>query len=232
MAEREKALSVDELLSQQRQQQEQLRATVESTDDPLVVKLMPHAPDIGCLCAGALKVPKAIIESVVPTGEMHACCGKSLAIVDVTFKEGAVIPVTDILELLKARSAPAQANFTLLEQQQMSQRGPSHPAIVCRFGYQACIGRCGESCYNPAAGETCANGQVCQFGYRQCGCQCYNPAAGETCHRGKVTGRDFHSSSAIHPMAGCYGCSPSAPCRRQCWDENGNWYLRYDPVCC
>lgn len=244
MAELNKSLSIDELFSKQQQQQEQLRATVEPTDDPLIVKLTPYVSDSGCLCEGALKVPKSIIESVVPTGDTHLCCGKRLMVVEIHFKKDATIPVTNVFEQMKARSthphhiqayrnSPYTSDFQSLDQiptpTQRGSLGDVYPNIVCPFGYQACIGRCGESCYSPARGENCANGKVCPFGYRQCGCQCYNPAAGETCHLGEVVARE---SNSVSPMSGCYACSPKNRCYRQCWDEDGKWYWQYDRVCC
>lgn len=170
-----KPLSVDDLLSQQ-DVQPLLRATVESTDDPLVVKLTPYVPDVGCLCSGALLIPKAAIENVIPTGEAHICCGKQLSVVEINFVKHASIPVADVLEQLKTRLVSAS----------MKTGGAG--------GYGAV-----PSMFEPP--------QVSHY------------------HQGHKEPRK------VRPMSGCFACNQGS-CYRKCWDQNGNEYWQYDPVCC
>lgn len=44
-------------------------------------------------------------------------------------------------------------------------------------------------------------------------------------HQGHIDSRK------VRPMSGCFACNQGT-CYRQCWDQNGNPYWQYDPVCC
>lgn len=104
-----KNISIDELLDQQKQAQ--FVATVEPTDDPDTVKITPFVPNVGCLCETAFRVPKTAIESVTPTGQRHLCCGKNLIVVEVKFKDGATLPVSQIFEQQFERAAESQLHW-------------------------------------------------------------------------------------------------------------------------
>ena len=188
------SISIEVFLAEQ--SSEKYTATVEATDDPGFVKVTPFTIGGGCLCSTALIVPKALIESVIPTGDKHPCCGKLLRVVEVKFKDGASLPISELFKqrrhLGPSQSQPFESSHPHSEWVQEQHLPPSHfggrnrPSIVCPFGYQACFGQCGSRCYNPSRGESCLGGQVCPFGYKQCGCECYNPSRGETCHQGMV----------------------------------------------
>src|SRR6185295_5329002 len=88
-------MALDDLLAAQ--SKESCIATVEPVkDEPDMVKITPWAKGVGCLCHLALKIPKAAIESVTPTGDIHYCCGKTLRVVEVQFREDSVISLTDL----------------------------------------------------------------------------------------------------------------------------------------
>jgi hypothetical protein len=57
---------------------------VEGRDD--VVKVTPLVASGGCGCEAALEIPKGDIEGVTPTGDRHFCCGKTLSVVNIQFK--------------------------------------------------------------------------------------------------------------------------------------------------
>lgn len=100
-------MTVDQLLSQQRDVKP--LATIEPVpDNPDSVKVTPWLRATGCLCSLSLIVPKAVIESVKPTGESHYCCGKRLEVVEITFKKGAQLPVTDVFAQAAAAASSAQ----------------------------------------------------------------------------------------------------------------------------
>ena len=78
--------SLDELLSFQ--STATTVATVEAVDDESdSVKVTPWVRGTGCLCHLALKLPKAAIDYVSPTGDVHYCCGKSLRVVEIHFAD-------------------------------------------------------------------------------------------------------------------------------------------------
>jgi hypothetical protein len=74
-------ISIDELFERQSRVSTALKATLEPVpDEPDKVKITPWIEGAGCLCQLAINVPKAVIDSVSPTGEIHLCCGKKLEI--------------------------------------------------------------------------------------------------------------------------------------------------------
>lgn len=92
-------MSVDDLF--ELQSKLHVKGMVEPVDDDGAnVKVTPWLPVVGCLCQLAFTLPKAAIESVEPTSETRSCCGKTLQIVEINFKEGETIPVTQVFEQL------------------------------------------------------------------------------------------------------------------------------------
>lgn len=86
-------LSVDELLARQDEPGE-LRATIEAVPgDDEQVKVTPYVSDAGCLCSLAIAVRKDQIDSLATTDESHRCCGKTLAVVTVTFADATLTNV-------------------------------------------------------------------------------------------------------------------------------------------
>ena len=150
-------LSVDEFLD--KQGQSILKATVELVDnDPASVKITPWASGIGCPCQFGIKVQKSVIDSVVPTGETHLCCGKQLQIVEVHFSTGGTLPAHDVFSQLaasvaalksEAHSVHASAPFS----------GTIRVESGCPFGCPPGT----ECCYSPSTGRYCCKAD-CRVG--------------------------------------------------------------------
>jgi hypothetical protein len=95
MAETEGEMSLDALLAEQ--QRPMVIGTIEPVPaEPAVVKITPWVEGRGCLCQFSFKVPKDAVQSVRPTGQVHHCCGKTLRVVEVKFKEDASITVGEL----------------------------------------------------------------------------------------------------------------------------------------
>ena len=88
-------LSLDELFTIQSRPTSLV--TIEQIENSDRVKITPWASNRGCLCSFAFEVTKDAIEYVLPTGDIHPCCGKNLHVVAAYFKEGRSVPVTDIV---------------------------------------------------------------------------------------------------------------------------------------
>lgn len=182
-------ISLDELLSQQKQAQ--FIATIESTDNPEEVKLTTFVPNVGCLYGTAIKIAKSSIESVVPIGDRHLHCGKNLIVVEIKFKEGASIPIGEFFEQQQAQAAKARHSLHQASMPTTCELAQEHHHasvcghhIVCPFGHDAPGGRCGAHCCNRSHGESCSDSGVCPIRHDHCGCQCYSRVHGETCHMG------------------------------------------------
>jgi hypothetical protein len=78
-------ISVKDFLSEQKQATTAFLATLEATSDAERVKVTPWRSEAGCLCSLAFEVPLTAIASVKKTGDVHVCCGKRLAVVEVEF---------------------------------------------------------------------------------------------------------------------------------------------------
>jgi hypothetical protein len=79
-------LSVDQLLEEQ--ERGRLRATVARIGGHHdAVEVTPWIRGGGCACHSSLRVPKEAIAGAVATGESHRCCGKTLLVVELTFRE-------------------------------------------------------------------------------------------------------------------------------------------------
>jgi hypothetical protein len=79
-----------------------LKATVERVEGEAdLVKITPWLPEMGgCMCSAAIKVTKSAIEWVKPTDDTHYCCGKTLRVVEVQFKEAQAISLNDLFAQL------------------------------------------------------------------------------------------------------------------------------------
>src|SRR5947207_138626 len=88
-------LSVDAVLEEQGRAPAFL-ATLEALEDrPDKVKVTPWMPGDGCQCHLARAVPRAAIEAE-RTPHSHLCCGKTLPVWALHFREGATIPATEL----------------------------------------------------------------------------------------------------------------------------------------
>lgn len=97
-----KTMSLDEFLNEPSVQL--LKATIEPIkDDVNKVKITPFVPGGACSCNASLTLPKSIIESVEPTGETKACCGKMLRVVEIKFHTGKAIDIGELFVQLTSR---------------------------------------------------------------------------------------------------------------------------------
>jgi hypothetical protein len=98
-------MSLQELLD--RQDSVGVIATIHTTDNLDEVKVTPYRGPRGCGCDSAITVPKAAILQIELTGERHFCCGKLLEVVHITFKEGASLPIADVMVQLALARKPS-----------------------------------------------------------------------------------------------------------------------------
>ena len=123
-------ITVDDLLTGQSKQT--FRATVEAIESqPSMVKITPWTAASGCLCHLSVQVAKASLEGVTPTGDTHECCGKTLKVVQLHFKEGESIAFEDLFGQLnvhasKTASSPMRS-MQLLRKRPVYRPRPSHP---------------------------------------------------------------------------------------------------------
>ena len=103
-------LTVEDLL--EAQSHPSFRATVEAiAGDTAHVRVTPWVRSSGCLCHLALKIPRSAIRSLALTGDLQACCGKSLQVVQVDFAEGASMNLSELYGQL-GEAAARQAHGT------------------------------------------------------------------------------------------------------------------------
>src|SRR5215475_13243705 len=103
-------ITLQELLDSQTQQG--LRATLEAVvNEKDQVKITPFLSNGGCQCHMGIKMSKEAIQSLALTGETHHCCGKTLQVVEVQFKKGAGISLSEVLQQLVGNVAQAHAPF-------------------------------------------------------------------------------------------------------------------------
>lgn len=95
-------IGVDELLG--RQSALPHRATIKPAAADRVV-ITPAAAGGRCACAHAITVEKDEIEAVTPTGDVHACCGKKLLVVEVEFVNKTVAEIFRQLSEKATRSS-------------------------------------------------------------------------------------------------------------------------------
>jgi hypothetical protein len=99
-----KPYSLDEHLALQAATTQAFLATVEAESNDLV-KVTPWNAEQGCLCTFAFTVPKTEIKELTPTGDIHACCGKRLSVVEVAFNEGYTNVAAVVSQQLKNKVA-------------------------------------------------------------------------------------------------------------------------------
>lgn len=194
MGKKKSELSVDDFLAQQSEYE--LLATVEAVEDnPDLVKLTPWLSSGGgtCLCHYALNIPKESIESLHPTGDRHACCGKVLRVASIRFKEGATLELNKVFEQIGKRARPEEgapvvpgfdfssllpredaAGIAALENAlrfstSLGQRDPECVSL-CNAGEFACKLGCGLI-PNPLGAHLCRLG--CATGGRFCRDRCF-----------------------------------------------------------
>lgn len=193
------AIPLDEFFS--RQKQALFLATVEPTDNNEVVKVTPVVKGVGCTCGTSIKVAKSSVESVVPTGERHLCCGKNLLVVEIKFKDGASVPIEDFFEQQRRHAAKAQHVLHSLHQAHLAteyeaeQDVHHHPCTcqhndVCPFRHEASFERCGSHCPGRSHMGSFSGDGICSMKHGHCGCKCDRRMRLETCHCGKCCG--FH----------------------------------------
>lgn len=153
-------MSVGDFLSTQAEASEALLATVERAGvDQL--KVTPWQPGRGCLCAYAFRLPESAIRALTPTGDVHACCGKRLSVVEVAFAEshkavGDVVSQQVRLGLEHPKDALGNARRPV----------PGMRSSVTRLGYSARYGaiplqisdHCWKACMHVMDGDP--NGEV------------------------------------------------------------------------
>lgn len=133
-------LSLDELFTMQSRPTSRFTiAQVENTDR---VKITPWVADGGCLCRLAFELAKDAIDHVVPTGNVHACCGKVFQVVEVHFKQDYSVPITEVLAQFE-RSAMEHhehhehyANTSTTSSPRLADF--CNPCGSCGIGYQWC----------------------------------------------------------------------------------------------
>lgn len=168
----EKAISVDDLLSQQSGLQPGFRATVKIDSDDRV-KVTPVTAGLGCACPYAVTVDKAAIEGVVPTGDTRDCCGERLLVVEVAFADETVADIFRQLSEASARSAKNQFQTT-----------PVTPKSLGRPSRRVTRGGLSRAGLNNDP-FTC---QECLDNYEDCLWSCYN-SAGSPGDQFRCTGR-------------------------------------------
>lgn len=147
-------IPVDDLLDMQ-EQSGQLLATVQRVpDDDTRVKVTPYVPGAGCLCPFALTVTKEAFESVTPTDDVHACCGKTLKVVAVKFRD---VNLADVFQQLtanvKAREDSERAHHGHVDMRPGRAGSPSPPSGSA------------PPWFRPRYGPASPPGYLRQFGY-------------------------------------------------------------------
>lgn len=85
------------------QDKEPMKATVEPVaGDDDKVKITPWSEQAGCQCSKALVVPKAAVDGVEATEDVHHCCGKTLKVVGVHFKASTPMPLHEVFKQMQS----------------------------------------------------------------------------------------------------------------------------------
>jgi hypothetical protein len=92
----DKKMTVDELFAEQSKSMSQLTATIEPVENTSNVKVTPWTPNGGCHCHLAIEISKTDLSGVTPTGDVHVCCGKTLKVVELHFKDDQTIRLADV----------------------------------------------------------------------------------------------------------------------------------------
>lgn len=113
-------IDIDELLG--RQSALPHRATIKPAAADRVV-ITPAAAGGKCACAHGITVEKGEIEAVTPTGDVHACCGKTLLVVEVEFVNKTVAEIFRQLSERATRSSKIPRMAELLRRGGLSAAG-------------------------------------------------------------------------------------------------------------
>jgi hypothetical protein len=113
-------ITVDELFAEQSKSVSQLKATVEPIEDSANVKVTPWTPNGGCHCHLAIEIPKSDLSGVTPSGEVHVCCGKTLRVVELHFRDDKTIRLADLFAQLARNVSEKQERHPMPEM-------PAHP---------------------------------------------------------------------------------------------------------
>ncbi len=86
-------ISIDELLARQIEPPA-LLVTIEPIDgDDTKLAVTPYSAEAGCSCGSTLKINKDLVDWVVPTDQLHNCCGKRFVVVEIGFKDAILTDV-------------------------------------------------------------------------------------------------------------------------------------------
>ncbi|MGF7182989.1 hypothetical protein HDF11_004518 [Tunturiibacter psychrotolerans] len=126
-----KLMNVEELIASQLESVN--TATVEAIDDkPAFVRVTPWTRSSGCLCHLALDIRKSLVAGVSPTGDTHVCCGKTLKVVELHFKQGETIAINDVFGQLHKSAIAAASSQGFAQPQYAPGRGPDYrPPFNC-----------------------------------------------------------------------------------------------------
>jgi hypothetical protein len=106
-------VSVDGLLESQGAEDGSLLATIEAVaDDVTRVRITPFVAGSGCSCEQAITVPKQAIRALFKTDDIHLCCGKKFAVVEIEFADDVL---ADVFRQL-GESSPMHASQRMFNQ--------------------------------------------------------------------------------------------------------------------
>lgn len=125
-----------------------LLATIEPTSDKDSVRVTPWING-DCACEASLVIPKSAIANLARTKDTHSCCGKRLAVAEVTFAEASKAFISIFEQLLARRSAALDA-LPLSEGPRAEERRPKQSCPDdCWAEFRWCKNNCGHGfpCY-------------------------------------------------------------------------------------
>lgn len=108
---------LEEFLLEQDQKSTSILGTLKQSDlDKDKVIFTPYFEGTGN-CSNSITISKELIDSVLPTDKKVLCCGKSLTLVEVFFKDGASLSLKEVLgsmmkmQIISSKSQPQKNNF-------------------------------------------------------------------------------------------------------------------------
>jgi hypothetical protein len=153
-------VSVDEFLKDQ--SAPKFVATVEAIEGrPDSVKITPWlASSKECLCHMAIVIRKTALQGVTPTGDTHLCCGKTLKVVEVHFKQGETLVIEDVFNQLneaaqksaasqrseyRQRPLPSNPMPGFFDRMRQGQGFGAPPPFNCFALHKECVNSCGSN---------------------------------------------------------------------------------------
>lgn len=91
-------MTLEELFKKQSESKKTF--TIEPTSSDNQVKITPRFENSSCGCDYSLIIDKKSITEILPTGEFHNCCGKSLEEVQIVFKSNSKMGIGEIFNQL------------------------------------------------------------------------------------------------------------------------------------